>query len=134
MPFHYNFRSLVNFNKTQIFGENHINIAALLARLGMLYGNRDNKGNDLMLGTAPASDQIVYQQKAREMLRRAYEIREAKLGADHHLTKGNLDFQWVFAFSFFLACFGVNLLVQKLKKTCMMLSILKRLLRENRRD
>eukprot|EP01127_Copromyxa_protea_P018631 TRINITY_DN5905_c0_g1_i1.p1 TRINITY_DN5905_c0_g1~~TRINITY_DN5905_c0_g1_i1.p1 ORF type:complete len:1833 (+),score=344.13 TRINITY_DN5905_c0_g1_i1:770-5500(+) len=66
---------------SKIFGETHINIASLLARLGMLYGNRDNKGS----GTAQGKSE--YQEKAKEMLRRAYEIRSAKLGADHPLTK-----------------------------------------------
>jgi len=77
---------------SKIFGDSHINIAALLARLGMLYGNRDNKGRDLLLqvganSAGGASDKAVYEQKAKEFLRRALEIREAKLGKDHPLTK-----------------------------------------------
>eukprot|EP01126_Amoeba_proteus_P045546 TRINITY_DN5103_c0_g2_i1.p1 TRINITY_DN5103_c0_g2~~TRINITY_DN5103_c0_g2_i1.p1 ORF type:complete len:1163 (+),score=289.74 TRINITY_DN5103_c0_g2_i1:174-3662(+) len=69
-------RALIILSK--IFGETHFNIAALLARLGMLYGNPENK-------------KYYDREAARKCLRRAYEIREAALGASHALTKQVAD-------------------------------------------
>ena len=77
----------------KIFGDNHINIAALLARVGMMYGNRDNKGR-AMIGQTEEHDKHMAQQKAKDLLKRAYDIREGKLGRDHPLTKGLLFFWW----------------------------------------